>query len=123
MPNPATESDGATRGQMQALIATALNQTGPYAHTRNPLYLGTGQATTKPYWPLFWEQAERPIITPQKRAAQTQQTARRWSAGVGAGVDYAGWVSVPALNELTMAPPKLEIMVIALRLLSSARAV
>jgi protein-S-isoprenylcysteine O-methyltransferase Ste14 len=29
-----------TSGQNEALIATALNQTGPYAHTRNPLYLG-----------------------------------------------------------------------------------
>jgi protein-S-isoprenylcysteine O-methyltransferase Ste14 len=29
-----------TSGQNEALIATALNQTGPYARTRNPLYLG-----------------------------------------------------------------------------------
>jgi hypothetical protein len=29
-----------TSGQNEALIATDLNQTGPYAHTRNPLYLG-----------------------------------------------------------------------------------
>ena len=74
MPNPATESDGATRGQMQALIATA--PTNVLAAIGGRRSADTGQATTKPYWPLFWEQAERPIITPQQRAAQTQQTAR-----------------------------------------------
>ena len=29
-----------TSGQNEKLIATGLNQSGPYAHTRNPLYLG-----------------------------------------------------------------------------------
>jgi protein-S-isoprenylcysteine O-methyltransferase Ste14 len=32
-------TDG-TSGQNEALIATLLNASGPYAHTRNPLYLG-----------------------------------------------------------------------------------
>src|SRR5207302_2347336 len=29
-----------TSGQNEVLIATQLNTSGPYAHTRNPLYLG-----------------------------------------------------------------------------------
>src|SRR3979409_1726823 len=29
-----------TSGQNEKLIATSLNTSGPYAHTRNPLYLG-----------------------------------------------------------------------------------